>query len=58
MERTTMTSQGPLPGTTHGYSFVATTSTQRPAEHYTPRVVPASALAILPFELPVVTWRA
>jgi starch phosphorylase len=52
-----MRTSGPRQGTTHGYLFEATMSPTRPATCYTPRVVPASRLAVLPLELPLVAWR-
>jgi starch phosphorylase len=55
-ERVPMTCAGPLPGTAHGYSFTARAPAARPAWHYTPRVVPAPRDALLPIELPLVTW--
>jgi hypothetical protein len=56
-ERIPMSSPGPLPGTTHGHLFAATTSPRRPAGHYTPRIIRTSNVAILPLEQPLVAWR-
>jgi starch phosphorylase len=46
-----------LPGTSHGELFSAVVPADRPATAYTPRVVPASARATLPMELPLVGWH-
>jgi starch phosphorylase len=48
---------GALPGTSHGQLFRAIVPNDRPVTDYTPRVVPASAFAALPMEMPLVTWH-
>jgi starch phosphorylase len=55
--RVPMTTVGPLPGTSHGLLFGATVPGDRPASDYTPRIVPTSARAALPMELPLVAWH-
>lgn len=57
-ERVPMRTEGPRQGTTHGYLFEATIDATRPAGSYTPRVLPRSAHAVLPLELPLVAWRS
>jgi starch phosphorylase len=57
-ERLRMTEAGALPGTTRGHLFSVMAPSRRSPECYTPRVVPASAAAILPLELPLVAWRS
>jgi starch phosphorylase len=47
----------PLPGSAHGFLFSAFVAGDRPASAYTPRIVPASAAAEVPLELPLVTWH-
>jgi len=51
-----MTSAGPLPGTSHGFLFRATVPAGRPISDWTPRVIPASPVAGIPVELPLITW--
>jgi starch phosphorylase len=46
-----------LPGSAHGFLFTAAVPADRPASDYTPRIVPASAEAAVPFELPLVAWH-
>jgi starch phosphorylase len=54
--RIPLRASGPIPGTTHGHLYVGSAPANRPAEHYTPRVLPRSAVAALPLELPLVAW--
>lgn len=39
-----------------GYSYVADVADTRPADHFTPRVIPSHAGARVPLELPLVLW--
>ena len=55
--RVAMDVSGPLPGTSHGFLFRATTPDGRPVSDWTPRVIPASKLASIPSELPLITWQ-
>jgi starch phosphorylase len=55
--RIPMVSRGLLPGSSHGQLFGALAPGDRPAASYTPRIIPASASASLPLELPLITWQ-
>ena len=46
-----------IPGAANGYVFACHAQTQRPASHYTVRVVPHREDANTPGELPLVTWQ-
>jgi starch phosphorylase len=54
--RVAMAPSGPLPGTSHGFLFRATVPNGRPVSDWTPRVIPASKVAGVPSELPLITW--
>ncbi|HVT08461.1 MAG TPA: alpha-glucan family phosphorylase [Polyangia bacterium] len=54
--RVAMAIAGPLPGTSHGFLFRATVPNTRPVSDWTPRVIPASKIAAVPSELPLITW--
>lgn len=45
-----------IPGALNGYMYEARVATARPAEHYTPRVVPFHPHARVPTELNLITW--
>ena len=45
-----------LSGSTGGFLYVARVPAERPAEHYTPRIVPAHPEAVLPAELGLIRW--
>ncbi|SCZ54601.1 alpha-glucan family phosphorylase [Thiohalomonas denitrificans] len=47
----------PLPGTVNGFTFHARVPADRPAEHYTPRLVPHHPHARVPLESPLILWR-
>ena len=51
-----MKREGELAGTWHGYRYTARVSTARPADHYTPRIVPHHPEAVLPIEEPRIHW--
>jgi len=53
--RVAMRRESPLVGA-HGHVYVADVPDSRPADHFTPRVVPSHVDAIVPLELPLVTW--
>ena len=55
--RVPMTSAAPLPGSAHGFLYTAVVGGERPASAYTARIVPASANAAVPLELPFVIWH-
>ncbi len=55
--RVAMDVSGPLPGTSHGFLFRATTPDGRSVSDWTPRVIPASKIASIPSELPLITWQ-
>ncbi len=54
--RIAMATSGPLPGTSHGFLFRATVPEGRSISDWTPRVIPASMIASIPSELPLITW--
>jgi starch phosphorylase len=51
-----METEGELAGSWHGYRYRVRIPKGRPADHYTPRIVPANDEAILPIEEPRVFW--
>lgn len=51
-----MRAMGALPGTSHGFLFRATVPAGRPVSDWTPRIIPASEIASIPSELPLITW--
>ncbi len=51
-----MTRKLMIPGAVNGYVYEATVPADRPAEHYTPRLVPNHAHANIPFEEAHITW--
>jgi starch phosphorylase len=53
--RAPMRRDAPLMGS-RGFVYVADVRTPRPAEHFTPRAVPYHPAALMPLELPLVTW--
>ncbi len=54
--RQVMTRGNLLAGTTNAYSFSAAVPGDRPAEEYTPRIVPYHAAAAVPLEAPQILW--
>lgn len=48
----------PLPGAINGYRYRGQAPHDRPAEHFTPRVVPHHAEANVPGELELIRWQA
>jgi hypothetical protein len=46
----------PLTGATNGWHARAAVSSDRPAEHFTPRIVPAHPLAFVPVEAAHIRW--
>jgi len=51
-----MEQDGAIPGTFNGFHFRASVSNQRPAAHYTPRVVPWHPEAAVPMEAKQILW--
>jgi len=47
---------GPLEGTANGYIFEAVVTTNRPADDYTPRIVPYHPEAFIPIEEKHILW--
>ena len=47
----------PLEGTTQAFLYTATLETQRPAEDFTPRILPVYPEAATPLEAPYVFWQ-
>jgi starch phosphorylase len=52
-----MTVSGDIPGAVNGYIYHAEVSAQRPAGHYTPRIVPGHVAAAVPMEAGFILWR-
>jgi starch phosphorylase len=48
---------GDIPGAVNGYIYHAEVSAQRPAGHYTPRIVPGHLAAAVPMEAGFILWR-
>ncbi|MBI1179282.1 MAG: alpha-glucan family phosphorylase [Alphaproteobacteria bacterium] len=46
-----------IPGVINGFEYYREVQTDRPAAHFTPRIVPAHPEASLPAELPLVRWQ-
>ena len=46
-----------IPGAINGYMYQCTVAASRPAEHFTPRVVPYHPEANVPAELALIGWR-
>jgi starch phosphorylase len=55
-ERIAMRRVGPLEGTANGYIFEAVVATNRPADDYTPRIVPYHPEAFIPIEEKHILW--
>jgi starch phosphorylase len=52
-----MQRERPLPGSAGGYSYLARVPNRRPAQHYTPRVVPCHPDALVPLEANFIRWH-
>lgn len=52
-----MTPGAPLIGAVDGYLFTARVPADRPASHYTPRVIPHHPHATVPLEAGQILWR-
>ncbi|RMD80207.1 MAG: glycosyltransferase family 1 protein [Gammaproteobacteria bacterium] len=55
--REPMRREAALTGAVGGYLYVGRVPASRPAEHYTPRVVPHHPQAAVPLELPLILWQ-
>ena len=44
-------------GSTNSYIYAGRVKTDRPADHYTVRALPYHPDAVLPAELPLITWQ-
>jgi starch phosphorylase len=53
----TMHRVGPIRGAVGGYIYQATVPASRPAEHFTPRIVPNHVEAFVPLEATCSTWH-
>jgi len=56
-DRIAMVQMRPLPGAVQGFLYTATVTTDRPAEHFTPRIVPFHQDVAVPLEAPLVLWQ-
>jgi starch phosphorylase len=54
-ERMILTGSQPVSDGFYGYS--ARVPANRPADHYTPRAVPAETIGTVPLEAPLITWQ-
>ena len=54
--RILMARDGALPGALNSHRYLATASSTRPANHYTPRVVPSHPHALVPLEEQHILW--
>ena len=50
--------EGPIYGAVNGFSYTASVPADRPAEHYTPRIIPGHRDAFVPLEEPRIHWRS
>jgi starch phosphorylase len=57
MLRAAMAADGAIPGSVNGYIYRAVLDEERPAEHFTPRIVPAHPEAMVPMECGLVAWH-
>ena len=53
-----MQPQAPIQGAVNGFHYTATAPANRPAEHYTPRIVPSHPSAFVPLEAAEICWRS
>jgi starch phosphorylase len=53
----TIERSGPIHGAVNGYLYRGSVPANRPAEHYTPRIVPCHTEAFVPTEAPHIIWR-
>jgi starch phosphorylase len=55
--RQPMTPTRKLDGPGHAYEYVAKVPALRPAEEYTPRLIPRHPDAVVPLEAPEILWQ-
>ncbi len=55
--RIVMARQGTIPGAVKGYVFFADCPSDRPADHFTPRIVPFHSEARIPLEESLILWK-
>ena len=55
--RQEMAADGTIPGSVNGYIYRAVLTGDRPAGHFTPRIVPAHPEAMVPMECGLVAWQ-
>jgi starch phosphorylase len=55
--KVTMTKGDPLSGVVNGYLYRAQVTAVRPADHYTPRIIPFHPDAFIPFEESHILWE-
>ena len=53
-----MQCEGPIQGAVNGYHYSASVPADRPANHFTPRIVPAHANSSIPLEETSICWRS
>jgi starch phosphorylase len=53
-----MHQEGPINGGVNGFNYTAIAPADRPAEYYTPRIVPFHPDAFIPLEDSHVHWRS
>jgi len=56
--RIVMEPHGPIPGSVNGYDFFAECPSSRPADHFTPRIVPLHPEAHVPLEVSMILWKS
>lgn len=55
--RSALDLKGPIPGLVNAYLYCGDVSASRPAEHYTPRIVPFHPELSIPLEVPNILWK-
>jgi glycogen phosphorylase len=55
--RQVMRRGNPLVGASHGYTYSACVTASRPAQDYTPRVIPSHPAAVIPLEAAQILWQ-
>jgi starch phosphorylase len=55
--RQALEADGPIAGSANGYIYRAAVASERPAQHFTPRIVPGHPEAIVPMESDYILWQ-